>query len=314
MRRVQQRLGVWMLAVVTGLLPGLVTADPLCPPPMPLLPEVVDSAAQDRGMLWRISRDGRASWLFGTVHVGKPGWQRFGPRLSVALWQSDVLALEIDPSDPSLAAAMVDAGPSPTLPSAVQARMDRAFERACLSGSALSGLPPVMQAALLGVLEARWLGLDARYALEHLLVSQARVDGLRVVALETPAQQRAALLPGDPAESLAALEQSLGQLEDRSARRVLERLVQAWEKGDLDTLARYEQWCECIRGAEDLAAMVRLNDERNPALAAGIAAQHAAGKRVFAAVGALHMTGPKALPRLLEDRGFKVERIGFERR
>ena len=59
--------------------------------------------------------------------------------------------------------------------------------------------------------------------------------------------------------------------------------------------------------------MRKLNDERNPALADGIEAQHRQGKRVFAAVGALHMTGPQALPLLLAQRGFKVERVRFGR-
>ena len=56
----------------------------------------------------------------------------------------------------------------------------------------------------------------------------------------------------------------------------------------------------------------RLNDERNPGLAAGIDKLHRDGKRVFAAVGALHMTGPKALPTLLANMGYKVERVVFE--
>jgi uncharacterized protein YbaP (TraB family) len=33
---------------------------------------------------------------------------------------------------------------------------------------------------------------------------------------------------------------------------------------------------------------------------------------VFAAVGALHMTGAKALPMLLKQRGFTVQRIALQ--
>jgi hypothetical protein len=36
---------------------------------------------------------------------------------------------------------------------------------------------------------------------------------------------------------------------------------------------------------------------------------HAQGQRVFAAVGALHMTGPNALPVLMAGRGYHVERV-----
>jgi uncharacterized protein YbaP (TraB family) len=32
---------------------------------------------------------------------------------------------------------------------------------------------------------------------------------------------------------------------------------------------------------------------------------------VFAAVGALHMTGPLGLPQLMQQRGYTVERIRF---
>jgi uncharacterized protein YbaP (TraB family) len=55
----------------------------------------------------------------------------------------------------------------------------------------------------------------------------------------------------------------------------------------------------------------RLNDLRNPAMADKVAALHAAGQRVFAAVGVLHMTGPQAMHDLMRERGFAVERIHF---
>ena len=88
--------------------------------------------------------------------------------------------------------------------------------------------------------------------------------------------------------------------------------VNAWEKGDLAALESYESWCECVADEADRAMMRKLNDERNAPLADGIEARHQQGRRVFAAVGALHMTGPQSLPKLLEQRGFKVERVIFK--
>jgi uncharacterized protein len=290
-----------------------VSAAPSCPPPIVETSVARNQAAADQGLLWRLSRDGRDSYLFGTVHVGKPAWRRFGPRVSAALLSSDVLALEVDPSDPSLAEGMAAAAPPPQLPPALQARLDAAFARACLSAQVLAGLHPVLQATTLTVLEARWLGLDPAYALEQLLLAQARVQGTRVVSLESAAQQVAALVPANAQEAQDMLSSSLQQLEDHSGRRVLRRLSQAWMRGDLKALEDYASWCECAANTEEQLLMRRLNDERNPALAAGISAQHAQGWRVFAAVGALHMTGPMALPRLLAQQGFKVERIKFAR-
>ncbi len=112
-------------------------------------------------------------------------------------------------------------------------------------------------------------------------------------------------------EADASVAEMLTQLEDGSGRRVLQRLSQAWERGDLSALDDFERWCECAATDAERAALQRLNDARNPALASGIERLHDQGLRVFAAVGALHMTGLQSLPRLLAQAGFKVERIHF---
>ena len=300
-----------LLALITLLAGSEARAQASCPPPLPL--QAGTAPERDRGLLWRITRDGRTSFLYGTLHVGKPGWRRLGPQISAALRAADVLALEIDPSDPALAAAMAELQLKGALPPALQQRLDGAYARACVAPESLATLHPVLQATTLMVMEARWLGMDPSLAMEQLLLAQARASGRRVVALETVAQQKAVLVPADPAEALLTLDQSLTQLEDQSARRVLERLARAWEQGDLATLEDHASWCECSHSEADQAAMRKLNDERNGPLADAIEAQHRQGRRVFAAVGALHMTGPQALPLLLAQRGFKVERVRFAR-
>jgi uncharacterized protein len=288
--------------------PGL--DDERCPPALPQSTAAERAEPpRDRGLLWRISRDGHSSWLYGTLHVGKPHWHKLGPVLQAALRDSDVLALEIDPADPALASAMA-ALPSPRgLAASLRHRLDRAYRRACMAPEAMAELHPLLQATTLTVMEARWFGMDARYGAELVLAQAARGQGRAVVALETPAVQLAALVPANEAEALALLDDHLLQLEDRRARRVLQRLASAWERGDADTLADPARWCECTLNAHDRAQMARLTDQRNAAMAAGIVAQHRAGRRVLAAVGALHMTGPQALPALLARQGFRVERV-----
>jgi uncharacterized protein len=291
---------------------GAALAAPACPPPVQVA--VGPAAAErDRGLLWKLSRDGRTSWLYGTLHVGKPTWRRFGPQMNAALKASDVLALEIDPADPALLDALSEIQAPATLPDALQARLAKAFERACVAAESMATLHPVLQASTLTVLEARWLGMDPNYAMEQLLSAQVRSLGRKVMSLESIAQQKAALVPEDPDDALAVLEQTLAQLEDKSGRRVLDKLARAWERGDLAALEDYEAWCECATSEAEKTFMRKLNDERNPPLADGIEAQHKAGKRVFAAVGALHMTGPLSLPKLMQQRGFKVERVNFAR-
>jgi hypothetical protein len=299
-------------------------AEPIRCPPVVTAPAV--GPARDRGVLWRLSRDGRSSWLFGTLHVGRPDWRSFGPRTAAALRGSDLLALEIDPTDPAVIAALTIGHEGFPLSPELAARLARATERACLPASALAALHPVLQATTLTVLDARWLGLDPAYSLEVLLAERTRSGAAapagravkggpsapsRIVSLESVETQKAALVPRDTAEAIALVDASLAQIEDGTSRRVLDRLARAWERGDLAELEDYGSWCECAASDDERVFMRRLIDERNAPLADAVAAWHARGQRVFAAVGALHMVGEAALPKLMAARGFRVERIVF---
>jgi uncharacterized protein len=315
--------------LVRALLAGLCLAGPAraapsdCPPP-PAAETTLAPApgTQDRGLLWRLRKGGVTSYLYGSIHVGRPDWLAPGPQVRAALRASDTLALEIDLGDPGmqqrLQAALAGrsaagAGAARELPPALQARLARQIEAACLSAGQLAPLHPVMQAVMLMLWSARRDGLDPAHAQEHALGLYARAAGMPVVSLETPESQIELLLPDDAAQAGQLLAQTLDQLESGESRSVLQRLARDWAQGRLDDLANYERWCRCADSDEDRALLRRANDERNPALAAAIDALHGQGRRVFAAVGSLHMIGPQALPRLLTQRGYKVERVALVR-
>jgi len=214
-----------------------------CPPP---LPNPTDSAApRDRGLLWKATRDGRSLFLYGSLHVGKPQWRQLGPVTAAALRSSDTLALEVDPNDPEVLKAMNEMRHPREVPAELQQRLVKAFERACLATEALATLHPVLQATTLTMMEARWLGMDSGYATEQVLIAAAKPPSRKLVALESALQQLQALVPAEDADANTLLEQSLQQLEDQSARRVLARLAVAWEEGNLAVLEAYDQWCEC---------------------------------------------------------------------
>ncbi len=292
-----------------------------CPPPLqPPSAEQMREAmrqARDHGLLWRIERDGRVGWLFGSLHVGTLAWAFPGPQTRAAFAAADTLAVELDPTDAAtqqaLAAAQVPAprDQTPALPAPLRERLAALARAECLPP--LDALPALLQVVTLTVQAARRDALEAAYGQELVLIGMARAAGKQVRALESAASQMAMLMPPAPqrnADALAAqVDKAVGQLEDGRARRGMVRLAQAWADGDLDRLAAYAQWCECVDDDIDRAELRRLNDDRNPALASGIEALLGQGKRVFAAVGALHMTGAQALPLLLAQRGWRVERI-----
>ncbi|NRF69624.1 TraB/GumN family protein [Aquincola sp. S2] len=271
-------------------------------------------AARDRGFLWRISKDGRNSYLYGTIHVGKLDWAFPGPQVREALMGAQALALELDLTDPKTLDELSRSTAGDArfqLPPAMQQRLARQAEAACLGLELLSGQHPVMQAITLTVLSARREGFDPAYAQELVLGGFARAAAKPIVALESAVQQAALLVPGDAKQAVAMAEQALSQLERGASRTALVRVARAWEQGDLDVLSRYEQWCECIETDDDRAFLRRVNDERNGPMAERIDALHSGGKTVFAAVGSLHMTGPLGLPHLMEKRGYSVQRVSF---
>ncbi len=306
-RRLACSLFAWLLVQ-----PNAAWSQGNCPPLV--ADDAQDKPVLDRGVLWRLQRDGRTSYLYGTLHVGRPAWQKPGARVAAALAASDTLALEIDIADPRVQQQLRQAqqpvaaqAPTPAL----HKRLAQVAARSCVPLDSLAGMPLLMQAGLLTLVDARWLGLDAAYGQERALAAWARAQGRRIVSLETAAEQIAALQPDLAQDTQEQFAQALEHIEDGSARQVLFRLAEGWERGDLALLAAYESWCECAPTEADRRFLRKLNDDRNPRLAMRIEAQHARGRRVFAAVGALHMTGPAALPALLAARGFRVQRVHF---
>jgi len=100
-------------------------------------------------------------------------------------------------------------------------------------------------------------------------------------------------------------------LESGESRPLLTRMLEAWAQGDAAALDSYPQWCRCMDTPAERRFLQQMNDDRNEQIAGKLVALHAGGQRFFAAVGALHMTGPKALNLLLRSQGFQVQRVPF---
>jgi uncharacterized protein len=290
-----------------------------CPPPAeaPNASEVEAGMrnARDRGFLWRLRKDGRSSYLYGTVHAARRDWMFPGPRLREALLATDTLALELDMLDPQIQrrmAAAVAAQPRVRLPAALQQRIAQRAHADCLPVEALASLPPEFQLATLMLLAARRDGLEASFGIDLFLAGFARGKALPVVSLETPELQVRALQGDTPAETISAVDDGLAALESGRARTMLARIATLWAEADHAQLAGYADWCECRRTPAEIAAMHRMLDDRHPGMAERIDALHREGRRVFAAVGSLHLIGPQGVQALLAQRGYDVERVMLE--
>lgn len=214
--------------------------------------------------------------------------------------------MELDPADvgPALA-ALPQAEP---LPPAQARRIEAQARAACLPPGALAALPAMLQLSTLTLLEARRDGFDAAFGQDLMLLAWAKEEHRPVQSLESVDEQLAALEP-EAAGLPALVDGTLRQLQRGQMRAPLRRLAASWSRGDLKVLADYPRWCACADSPAERAWLRSVNDERNTQLAARIDALHGAGQRLLVAVGALHMSGPEALPRLLAARGFEVQAL-----
>lgn len=311
------RIGLFVLLAVVAI-PGF-PAGAVCPPtPVKPTPEMMQAAmrnAGDHGFLWRITKGGRTSFLYGTMHVAKPEWMFPGPNVMQALRGTDTMALELDMLDPDIQGRMnkgMAALHGVALPEPLIKRMRQQADALCVPYETLAKAPPELQVAVLGMMVARWEGLDASFAIDEVLAGIGHGTKKSMVSLETPELQLKTLLMKTPQETAEYVRDSLDEMESNRSRAQLRRLSQAWANADYGVMERFPEWCECLDTATERGVMKRMLDDRNPAMADHIDALHQSGKRVFAAVGSMHMFGAAGLPALMAKRGYKVERVDLK--
>src|SRR5215510_6492911 len=139
-------------------------AAPACPSvaTRPTLTQLQEAKrrARDRGVLWRFEKDGRHGYLYGTIHVGKLEWAMPGRVVDQALREADIIAMELDPADPSVAEginAPQKAQEAPVVSTALWNRLRAQAASVCVPWETLHALPPLMILARLEMLEARWV-------------------------------------------------------------------------------------------------------------------------------------------------------------
>ena len=269
------------------------------------------TAQPDRGFLWEVSKNGRRSFLYGTVHVAKLEWDFPGPTIKAALNASHQVAVELDLADPTLAKRLNAQGrelaerSGARLASAkrddLAGRLSVQFRRACLDEAGFADATLGSKATSLSLLSARDEGLYPQQAIDSALVGFARATGKSVIELETSGAQANAMGGGPD-----SVEREIERLESGEARTQLIKLTSAWAAGDFPEIEAYFSWCHC---EQDQAGIRRLLGDRNAVLADRLADTYETQEGVFAAIGVLHIIGPESVVERLRSRGYSVLRL-----
>ena len=274
----------------------------------------VKKAANDADpALWVVKDADTTIYLFGTVHMLKPGMTWFDEGVKSAFDASDALVLELVMPPPSEMQALVSelgmTTDGPALPDqlspAEAAKFRAALPEIGLSPEALDRAEPWLAATMLSAAPLRQLGYDEKDGAEAVLTAAANSAGKKIAGLETAREQLGYLDRLPLAAQRALLIDTLDDLPNAGA--TIDRMVTAWSAGNADGLARLMN--EDLRRSPELADA--LLARRNAKWADWLAARMKRPGTVFVAVGAGHLAGQDIVQAQLAKLGVKAERVKY---
>lgn len=254
--------------------------------------------------LWVVKDEDTTIYLFGTVHVLKPGMRWFDEGVREAFDASDEVVLEIAKPDPQAIAALTAQlgarGGPPFAP-----EVDAAAQQLGMAKGEIDRMEPWLAALTLSRLAVVKAGYGSENGVEAALSSAAEKAGKPVKALES-ARGQLMLLDGLPgAAQSAMLDATVKELPGAGER--LERFVTAWGAGDAETVGA--EMNRMAQAAPEIAEV--LVARRNARWADWVAARMARPGTVFVAVGAGHLAGKGSVQALLAEKGLKAERVAY---
>ena len=299
---------------------GRLTAAFLCFA-LPLM-AVTDSWAQGgserRGFLWEVRKGKQVGWLLGTIHVGRPEFYPLPPSRMTPLQRAEAIVLEADISDIARAITATQKyaqypegtpGLETRLTPELRQRIESVLSRNQLDLAPMMRMKPWMLANVLALFEAAQAGYVPALSVESYLTRVAKSESKPILEFEGIEQQFELFEKAPWATQISFLEEALKAVESRSARRELNRIVQAWETADRGALERLlvEMRAQSSVGSRFTVDTILLG--RHPQMVSKIETMMTAGKPYVFAVGALHLVGPQGLVELLRARGYTLTEL-----
>ncbi|MBJ7511352.1 TraB/GumN family protein [Brevundimonas sp.] len=262
--------------------------------------------------LWVIKDADSTLYLFGSVHVLRPttGWA--SPRVNAAFDSATDVWFEItNPEDQAAMMPLIQQyGLSPQTPLSSRltpeelAQLDVAAKTIGASAAQLDPLKPWLAALSLSVAPLVKAGYDPQSGVELALKARAQAAGKSLHGFETLEKQvgMLATLPDDV--QLEFLRETLKDFDQ--AVEMLDSMVEAWAKGDVQALDRIVVE-EMKTDAPELYKVLLV--DRNTDWANQIQTLLQGSGTAFIAVGAAHLTGDDSVQSILQSRGVAVETV-----
>jgi uncharacterized protein YbaP (TraB family) len=277
-------------------------------------PAVQAQAVKDADpALWVVKDADTTIYLFGTVHVLKPGLSWFDEAVKAAFDKSDELVLEmLEPDTATMQGLIMKTAVNaegPTLTEKLPADKREAYAKAMtdvgVPAAALDRFDPWFAAVTLSLAGLPKLGYDPESGAERTLSTAAKAANKQIVGLETAEQQLGYFdnLP-EPLQ-VKFLVSTVDDYPKMAAE--LDKMIASWSAGDPETLGKTMN--EELADTPELAKV--LLADRNARWADWIEARLQKPGTVFVAVGAGHLAGAESVQVQLAKHKLTATRVAY---
>lgn len=285
--------------------------------PLPACAKSPAPAARQAGdadpALWVAKDRDTTVYLFGTIHVLKPGLSWFDEAVRAAFDRADEVKLEIVELPPAEMAALIQAKGMLPAGETLTAKLSAADRPALAENMAAIGLPraaydrmrPWLAASYLQVQSLQKVGYDPTNGPEQVIATAAKQAGKPISGLETAPQQIGFFASLSDGAQTAMLDETLEEMPNLQTE--MGKMVDQWAAGKTDLIAK--ELNEGVTRSPE--AMKVLLTDRNKRWADWIKARMAQPGTVFIAVGAGHLAGADSVQAELARRGVKTRRVKY---
>ena len=262
--------------------------------------------------LWVVKDEDTTIYLFGSVHILKPGLGWFDDGVKAAFETSDQLMLEL--VEPPVAEAQALFGKlamdqqGKTLRSkmndADRAVYETAMGKLGLPAAALDPFDPWAAAITISLLAIQKTGFDPNSGVEKQLTAAANATKKPIAGLETMEFQLGVFDTLPESEQIAFLVETAKQIDDAGAN--MDKMVDMWAAPDPEGLGRLMN-----EGLTSRTLYDALLTKRNANWAKWIAERMDKPGVTFMAVGAGHLAGPTSVQTLLPAYGLTATRVTY---
>lgn len=262
--------------------------------------------------LWVIRDEDTTIYLFGTVHILKPGMTWFDEAVKESFDASDELVVEMIKPDPAVMLKIVNDLAIDKTGVSLRDKLtaeDRADYEAALTGldlpvASFDPLDPWFASVNISLIPLMRSGYAADQGAETALLGHAAARKMKITGLETPEQQLG-FFDNLPEEvQISFLNFTVDTIDE--AVEGMEQMVIEWANANVDALGELMN-----AGLEDKILHETLLVNRNINWAEWVDQRMDQPGTIFMAVGAGHLAGDSSLQAILAQKGLVVERIEY---